>query len=59
MTNTQEDTEEFLITVLEFLNELIYLCNKELNKNFQIITTEISSKLNLKDFRELENNVLN
>ena len=59
MTNTQEDTQEFLITLLDFLNEQIYLYNKELNKNFQIITTEISSKLNLKDFRELENNVLN
>ena len=59
MTNTQEDTQEFLITLLDFLNEQIYLYNKELNKNFQITTTEISSKLSLKDFREQENNGLN
>ena len=33
--------------------------NKELNKNSQIINTEIWSKLSLKDFREQENNGLN
>ena len=53
MTNTQEDTQEFLITLLDFLNEQIYLYNKELNKNFQITMTTIFTFCTLNSRSEL------
>ena len=59
MSNTQEDTQEFLITLFDLLNEQIYLYNKKINKNFKTISTDLSKKLSLKDFRDNENNGLN
>ena len=59
ISNTQEDSQEFLITLLDFLNEQIFLYNKKLNPNFKTNLIDITKKLTLKDFRDYENNGLN